>query len=63
MTTVHELEQLHRELDVADPAAATLELALGEALALGDVLRPFLHRADLAQRIGTEDARATRTGA
>ena len=60
MTTVHELEQLHRELDVADAAAAPLELAFGQALALGEILRPFLHRADLAYRIGIEDARATR---
>ena len=48
VTTVHELEQLHRELDVADAAAATLELAFGQALALGEILRPLLHRADLS---------------
>ena len=55
VTAVHELEQLHGELDVADPTAATLQLAVGEALPLGDALRPFLHRPDLAQRVGAED--------
>ena len=29
VATVHELEQLHRELDVADAAATALELAVG----------------------------------
>ena len=33
VAAVHELQELHRELDVADPAAPTLELAVGEALA------------------------------
>ena len=35
VAAVHELEELHRELDVADAAATTLELAIREALALG----------------------------
>ena len=38
VTAMHELEKLHGELDVTDPTAAALELAVGEALPLGDVL-------------------------
>ena len=34
VATVHQLEQLHRELDVADAAAAQLYLPLGKALAV-----------------------------
>ena len=54
MPAVDELQQLHRELDVADAAAPALELALAEALALELGLGARLHRADLADRVGVE---------
>jgi hypothetical protein len=51
---VHDLQQLHRELDVADPAAAALDL--DELLpALTDVLlEPHLGAADVVDRAGRE---------
>ncbi|CAB4323902.1 unannotated protein [freshwater metagenome] len=40
---MHELQQLRRELDVADTAGATFQLSLGESL-LGDLgFGAFLH--------------------
>ncbi len=51
---MHELEQLHGELDVADAARAPLQLPSGEALA-GDLgLHPGLHRPQRAQLVGRE---------
>ena len=61
MATVHELEELDRELDVADAAAPALELAIGEALARRViVLRAGLHRPDLAHRVERRARRARR---
>ena len=57
VAAVHELEELHGELDVADAAAPALELAVGEPLAARDLFRPFLHRAHLAHRLGIEALR------
>ena len=42
---VHELQELHGELDVADPAPAPLHLALGELAAGQLVLGARLHGA------------------
>ena len=57
MAPVHELEQLDRELDVADPAATALELTVIEAPALRLAFGPGLHRADLAHGVRPEDVR------
>ncbi len=54
VTTVHELQQLHGELDVADATATTLELAVADALALGALLGALLHGPDLADGVGVE---------
>ena len=53
-TSVDELEELHRELDVADAAASTLHLTVLEALADHLLLRACFHRAHRPQIIGTE---------
>ncbi len=57
VTAVHELQQLHGELDVADPAPAALQLAFGQTLLARLRLRARLHRADLAHRVGIERVR------
>ena len=49
---VHELEELHRELDVADAAAAPLHLAVLEALADDLLLDARLHGAHRAEVVG-----------
>ncbi len=54
---VHELEELHRELDVADAAAPPLHLAVREAAALHLSLRPGLHGPHRANRVRVEDLR------
>ncbi len=51
---VHELEELHRELDVADATPTALELAVGEPFAIGDLLGAPLHHPDLAHRARAE---------
>ena len=55
VAAVDELEQLHGELDVADPAAAPLELAIAQALAVELRFGARLHRAHFADRVGVED--------
>ena len=54
VAAVHELEQLHRELDVADPARPALDLAIRQALAPEHLLGARLHRARFADRVGVE---------
>ena len=54
---VHELEQLHRELDVADAAGAELDLALAQPPPGHLGLRPLLHRPHGPQRLGVEGPR------
>ena len=54
MTTVHQLEELYRELDVADAAATALELAVGETAPLRLAFGARLHPADLAHGVGSE---------
>ena len=63
VAAVHELQQLHRELDVADAAAAALELAVGEALALRDLLRPVPSSPGSRGGRRARARRARRTGA
>jgi len=57
LASVHELEELDRELDVADAASAPLDLSLGEAPAGELVLGPGLHGPHLPQLVGAEGAR------
>ncbi len=54
---VDQLEELHGELDVAQAAAALLDLALGQPLLRDLLLRPGLHHADLADGVGVEPLR------
>ncbi len=54
LATVHQLEQLYRELDVPYPAATELDLPLGEALAGDGLLGPRFHGPQRPQFIGTE---------
>ena len=54
MPTVHELQELHRELDVADAAAAALQLAVVEPAAVGLAFGARLHRPHRAHRVGSE---------
>ena len=42
-TTVHQLQQLHGELDVPDSAAAPLDLPVRETFPRDELLRPSLH--------------------
>ena len=57
LTSVNELQQLHRELDVADAAGAALDLAFGAAAATSFGLGPRLHLPDLAHDVGVEHFR------
>ena len=50
--TVHELQQLHRELDVADATATALDLAFVEPALVELGLAARLHRADLPNDVG-----------
>ena len=52
--SVHELQELHGEFDVAYAAAAALDLTLGEALARDDLLGAALHRPQLGEIVGVE---------
>ena len=52
VAAVHELEELHREFDVADPARAALDLAPDEAATGHDSLGPGLHRPHRGQLVG-----------
>ena len=54
---VDQLQQLHGELDVPDPAAAPLELTVVEAPLGDDRFRPGLHRAQLGEVVGSEPPR------
>ena len=54
MATVNELEQLHGELNVADPAPPALDLPVGEVTAGELALGTRLHGADRAQVVGVE---------
>ena len=58
---MHELEQLHGELDVADATAAPLHLAVGEAAARQLDLAPGLEVAHRPQVVGGEDPRPQAT--
>ena len=57
VTAVHELQQLHRELDVADSARTALEFTLGESSALQQLLGLRFHRTHFAHSIGVERIR------
>ena len=52
--SVHELEQLHGELHVADAARAELHLPLAQAATARLLLGPRLQRTDLFDRAGIE---------
>ncbi len=54
VAAVHQLQQLHRELDVADAARPALHLAVRQALAAQHLFRTRLHRARFAHRAGVE---------
>jgi len=51
---VHELEDLGRELDVADAAGSPLEVAIGQAAPAHLGFGPPLHLADRSQVVGGE---------
>ena len=55
VTTVHELEELHRELDVADATPPPLDLALREAAAVHLAFGARLHRPHRAHGVGIQD--------
>ena len=54
MTAMDELEQLHRELDIADAAAPALELTVVETTSRHLGFGTGLHGARLAHRVGVE---------
>ncbi len=53
---VDQLQQLHRELHVPDPATAPFELTMVEALFGDDRLRPGLHRPQFGEVVRAEPA-------
>ena len=57
LPAVDELQELHRELDVANPAAAPLELAVIEPAAVRLAFRADLHRTHVPHRARAEDLR------
>ena len=59
--TVHELEELRGELDVADAARAALHVAVGAAAPADLLLGPHLEGAHVAEVVGARTARPTRT--
>src|SRR3954465_1371945 len=54
MAPVHQLEELYRELDVANAAPPALHLALLETAPAHQVLGTRLHGADLTNCVGVE---------
>ena len=54
---VHQLQQLHRELHIPDPAATPFELTVVEAPLGDDRLRSGLHRSQLCEVVGSESPR------
>ena len=54
LAAVHQLEQLHCELDVADTARPALHLAIRQALATQHLFRTHLHGARFTDRAGVE---------
>ena len=62
LAAVEELEELDDELDVADAAAAGLDLDLGRAGGDGPLLDPPLHRLDLADLRRRSGSGGRRTG-
>ena len=52
LTAVYQLEELHRELDVANPARAALDLAAGQAASRHDPFGSGLHRPHRGQLVG-----------
>ena len=54
--TVHELEELHRELDVADAARGALDVSVSVAPGRGMALGPCLHGPHLVDGVGVEGA-------
>ncbi len=55
VAAVHELEELHRELDVADASATALELAFRQTLSTRLAFGTRLHHPDLAHGVGRQD--------
>ena len=62
VASVHELQQLDRELDIAYPAIAAFDLARRHALAFQHALGARLHRTNIANRVGIEHVRPHITG-
>src|SRR4029450_927927 len=61
-TAVHELEELHRELHVANPSTAALDLYTLLAGCAHVLLEPNLGLADLLERVGIEFVREDERG-
>ena len=57
MATVDDLQELYRELDVADSSPPALQLAIVQSPTAGLLLRARLHRADLAHRVRVQHLR------